>query len=166
MHSTKQEEAEGHSMGAKVAQKTSVHTILAQSYTIYFLALLFGIFFDFLFPRKLFEQSTLVPVGAVIIVLSTCLIFWAQTTSRNLKKETLTKESFCSGPYCFTRIPTHLGLFLLMLGFGLVMNATFIILFTVLSFLVTKLIFTKMEEVMLADKYGAPYLEYKKSVRF
>ncbi|KKP64099.1 MAG: hypothetical protein UR62_C0020G0001, partial [Candidatus Nomurabacteria bacterium GW2011_GWF2_35_12] len=67
--------------------------------------------------------------------------------------------------YCYTRSPTHFGLFLLMLGFGIITNALFIIIFSVISFIITKFVFIRKEEKILAEKYGIPYLEYKKSVK-
>jgi len=106
------------------------------------------------------------PIGFVFLALGTFLILWAQTTSRHLKKENITPETFCHGPYCYTRAPTHLGLFLLMLGFGFISNAFFVILLTLFAFFIGKLVFLDKEEKILAEKYGAPYLEYKKMVKF
>ncbi|KKP71662.1 MAG: hypothetical protein UR70_C0021G0015 [Candidatus Nomurabacteria bacterium GW2011_GWB1_35_20] len=52
-----------------------------------------------------------------------------------------------------------------MLGFGIITNALFIIIFSVISFIITKFVFIRKEEKILAEKYGIPYLEYKKSVK-
>jgi len=147
--------------------KNRVHKILAHSYSAYFILFLIGVFFDLLFKFKIkiLNFSFLVPVGALLIGLSSLLIFWAQSTSRKFNKETLTKESFCNGPYAYTRTPTHWGLFFLMLGFGILANAIFIIISTVISFLLTKFIYLRKEEAILEKKYGAPYLEYKKAVK-
>ena len=105
-------------------------------------------------------------MGFIFLIFGTFLVFWAQKTSRHLNIENITKETFCHGPYRYTRSPTHWGLFLLMLGFGMIANAFFIVLFSIISFLITKLVFLKKEEKVLAAKYGTPYLEYKKSVKF
>ncbi|HEY4493837.1 MAG TPA: methyltransferase [Candidatus Paceibacterota bacterium] len=147
----------------------NVHNVLAHSYFAYFLAFLVSLFLDFLFPIKIFSQAALSPVGVVFLAGATFLILWAQKTSRNFeeaKKNAISKETFCKGPYCYTRSPTHWGLFMLMLGFGIIANAFFVLMFTVISFFVSKMIFLREEERILAEKYGAPYLEYKKSVRF
>jgi protein-S-isoprenylcysteine O-methyltransferase Ste14 len=141
------------------------HVVLAYSYSVYFVLFLVGVFLDLIFNIKIFNFSLMVPVGIALILLATLLIFWAQRTSRNLEKETLTKESFCKGPYRFTRSPTHWGLFFLMLGFGIIINAIFIIISTFISFILTKFIFLKREETILEKKYGTPYLEYKQSVK-
>jgi len=143
-----------------------VHRTLAHSYSVYFLLLMFGVFLDIVFPIRVFHDSVMVAVGFVFLIFASFLIFWAQKSSRNLlKKEEVTKEHFCVGPYCYTRIPTHWGLFLLTLGFGFIMNAFFIIIFTIISFLITKYSFVKKQEKLLEEKFGIPYIEYKKSVK-
>ena len=90
---------------------------------------------------------------------------WSQKTSRKFSKENLCKESFSKGPYFITRCPTHWGLFLLTLGFGLIAHAVFIVIFSIISFVITKLVYLNHEERILEKKYGDPYREYKKSVR-
>lgn len=138
---------------------------MAHSYIIYFFLFLVGITLDFIFKFSIFTASVMVPVGAGILLLSSILIFWAQKSSRALDTSNLSKETFCKGPYCYTRSPTHWGLFFLILGFGIMVNAVFVILATLISFLVSRLVFLSKEEEILTQKYGAPYLEYKKSVR-
>ena len=146
--------------------KNKVHKILAHSYSIYLFLFLLGICADLIFNIKIFNNPTVVSFGFVFLVFGTFLIIWAQYTSRNLNKETLNKETFCHGPYRFTRMPTNFGLFFLTLGFGLVINAFFVVLSTFISFIVAKFVFIEKQEKVLAEKYGAPYLEYKKLVRF
>lgn len=144
----------------------TVHHVLARSYIFYFLVLIVGIFLDFKYPIKIFENNEVAPFGMIVILFATILIFWAQHTSRNLEREKLTKESFCKGPYCYTRTPTHFGLLLLIMGFGIAINAFFVFIFTLFSFIFTRLIFVRNEEKLLVEKYGEPYKEYKKSVKF
>lgn len=142
-----------------------VHKILAHSYSVYLGALLLGVLLDFLFPKKLFLDSLMVQVGTVFLGFATALIFWAQHTSRNLEIANLTKESFCRGPYRCTRTPTHWGLFFLMIGFGIVSNNMFVVGLSCVAFLITKFVFIKQQEDALVEKYGTPYIEYKKSVK-
>jgi len=151
-------------LGANL-HKDKVHKILAHSYLVYFLFFIIGIFLDLVFKIKISNFSFSAPVGVFLIILATLLIFWAQNTSRNLEKENITKETFCKGPYGFTRSPTHWGLFLLILGFGITINAFFVIIFAVISFLVTRFIYLRKEEEILEKKYGTPYAEYKKIVQ-
>jgi len=146
--------------------KNKVHRVLAQSYLFNFFCFLMGIYFNLIFNFKIFKSSFVMPLGFVFLVFATILIIWAQKTSQNLDKEEISKETFSQGPYGYTRTPTHLGLFFLMLGLGMIINSFFITLFAFISFVLEKIIFLNKQEKILAEKYGAPYLEYKKSVRF
>ncbi|MFZ3015558.1 MAG: methyltransferase [Minisyncoccia bacterium] len=146
--------------------KLSIHALQLYSYLFYFVLLLLGILLDFIFHIGIPIQSVLLPTSISFLIVASVLILWAQRSTRNLDKENLTKETFSSGPYFFTKNPTHLGLFLLVLGFGILSNAFFVVVFTIISYLVTKFVFLKKEEKILEAKYGDPYLEYKKSVKF
>jgi protein-S-isoprenylcysteine O-methyltransferase Ste14 len=149
----------------KTYKRNRIHRVLAHSYAMYFILFLVGVTFDFIFRLKIFSGFVTVPAGVVLLMLGTLLVFWAQKTSHRLDKNTMSKETFCKGPYCYTRSPTHWGLFFLMLGFGIIANAVFVVLTTLLSFLISRFVFLDREERILVEKYGTPYLEYKKSVR-
>ncbi len=150
----------------KSPREYRVHKILAHSYAVFFIFFLASVMLDIFFPIKIFASAVAMPFGLGLLVIATIVVFWAQKTSRNLDIKNLSKETFCKGPYCYSRHPTHWGLLLLMLGFGIITNAFFVILFTIIAFIVTKFIFIEKQEAVLAEKYGAPYLEYKKSIKF
>ena len=146
--------------------KNKVHKILAHSYSTYLFSFLLGVIFNLVFGFQVFVNPIFSYLGLFLLVSGSILIYWAQYTSAHLGMKNITKESFCHGPYRFTRTPTNFGLFLMMLGFGMIVNTLFIIIFTLLAFIVAKFIFLNKEEQILAEKYGTPYLEYKKSVKF
>jgi len=146
--------------------RNAVHYVLAHSYSFYFLMFLLGVFMNVFYPVPIFSNSNMGPAGLIILLAGTILIVWAQHTSRDLNTKDLSKETFYQGPYRYTRGPTHLGLFFLVIGFGIIANSFFISIFSLVSFLVGKLVFLKKEEEILATKYGTPYLEYKKMVVF
>lgn len=153
-------------IGIKSAPKTDVHALQLYSYIFYLFMLLLGVFLDFIFPIGIPIQSILMPISVSFLIIASVLIIWAQNANRDLKKENLTRETFSAGPYFFIKNPTHLGLFLLVFGFGILANAFFVVIFTIISFVVTKFFFLKKEEKFLEAKYGAPYSEYRKSVKF
>lgn len=146
--------------------KQSVHHILAHSYSVYLFFFLIGVSLDYFFNFKVSNISSLGAFGLLFMIFGTFLIIWAQYTSHHLNKENINKETFSKGPYRFTRIPTSFGIFFLVFGFGLIINAFFVILSAFISFVVAKFLFIEKQEKVLAEKYGAPYLEYKKSVKF
>lgn len=142
-----------------------VHHVLAHSYSAYFLLFLVGVALDLVFDIEIFSGFFPMLIGWLFLGLGTLLILWAQHTTRHLHKHEITKETFACGPYSYTRSPTHWGLFLLILGFGLLINALFVVIFSVIAMLVTKFTFLRKQEEALERKYGTPYLEYKKSVK-
>ena len=143
-----------------------IHQILAHSYAMHFILFLVGVVFDLIFNFKFFYSPVVAPLGVFFLIFGTFLIVWAQKTSRNLNKNNINKETFRRGPYRYTRVPTNFGLLFLILGFGLIIKAFFVILSAFVSFLISKFVFLAKQEKMLALKYGAPYLEYKKMVKF
>lgn len=147
-------------------QLPRVHQVLAHSYATHLILFLVGAILDLIFSFKFFYGFWVAPLGIFFLILGTLLIFWAQKTSRNLNKSNISKETFLHGPYRYTRVPTNFGLFFLVLGFGLIINAFFVILSAFVSFLLSKFIFLAKQEEILALKYGDPYLEYKKMVKF
>lgn len=143
-----------------------IHTVLAHSYFSYFLSFLLGVIFDFFFPVTIFDKNTVSFFGIAFILLGTVFIFWAQKTSRKLKKDTNTgPHYFLRGPYKFLRSPTHGGLVSLLLGFGCLVNGTFIIIFTLVAAIFTKFTFLRKEESLLEEKYGEDYRLYKERVK-
>jgi protein-S-isoprenylcysteine O-methyltransferase Ste14 len=150
----------------KHLEKESVHWVLTHSYVMYLIFLLIGISLDLVFKLRLFHDFVSVPIGAVVLLLGTVVIIWTERTGRRFNRENVSKENFAHGPYSYTRSPVHLGLSLLLLGLGLILNAFFVVLTTLTSFMIGKFIFQSREERALEKKYGIHYTEYKKSVRF
>ena len=146
--------------------KNKIHKFLVHSYLAYFVLFLVGVYLDLVFKLKIFTSPAITYTGVFLLIFGSFLIIWAQYTSRNFKKDNASMESFCHGPYCYIRHPTHLGFFLLLLGFGVVADAIFVILLSMVAFFASRLFFLKKEENIMEQKYGAPYFEYKKKVRF
>ncbi|MEI7709662.1 MAG: hypothetical protein WCI76_03025 [bacterium] len=147
--------------------KLNRHNVLAHSYIIYFVLLLIAVYLDSIYDLKIMDDTVMLPIGVVFLIVAPILIIWAQKSGRDLRRaKEVTIHHFCVGPYCYTRVPTQWGLFLLVLGFGFVTNSFFVITFTAFAFLISKFLFMHKQEKVLEQKYGATYLEYKKKVKF
>jgi protein-S-isoprenylcysteine O-methyltransferase Ste14 len=146
-----------------------VHVVLGHSYLVYFATLILGLLMDLAWPVH-FHLPVLEYVGIVLLLGGPLLIIWAQSTSHNLAvKQTVTEtktteHDFYRGPYTFTRSPTHLGLFTMVLGLGLIFNSIWILITTIIAFVLTRFVFLRKEEILLEDKYGKEYAEYKDKV--
>ncbi len=145
-----------------------VHVILSQSYTIYFLAIVLGVAFDVIFSFKFFSNQIFSTLGLVMIVLGSILIYWAQSTTTYSKSETKQNRDvnfFSRGPYKYTRNPTNFAVALMSLGLGFIINSLFTIIFIIVTYLISRFIFIKMQEDILKERYGDVYEEYRKSVK-
>lgn len=148
--------------------KEKVHFILSHSYFLFLFAAILGVIIDLFIPIRIFITDQSQYLGLLIMALSSVLVYWAQSSSSNYKnkpKKHNTHSDFERGPYKYTRHPTHLGLFALTVGFGLVINSPFSIILSLVSYIITILLFLKKEEKLLIKKYGQEYQDYKKKIK-
>jgi len=146
----------------------AVHFLLAHAYLLFFVAIILGVIFDFLIKLNLLETIAYSKSGIVFVFFGTGLVYWAQSSSAKagkIKPEERSSDGFALGPYKFFRNPTYLGLFIMTLGFGLLINSVFSIFFVLIAHLVIRFIFVKKEEKILEEKYGDIYVEYKRKVK-
>ena len=144
-----------------------VHIVLSHSYFIYLCAIILGLILNIIFPVY-FSSVTCDYEGLIAMTLGSYLIYWAQSTSGSMHKETVEEKdepNFERGPYRYSRNPTHVGLALATLGFGLIMGSYFIVILSAVAYAVTKLIFLPKEEKILAEEYGSIYCQYQAKVR-
>ena len=149
----------------------SVHQILAQGYLMYLLAIVLGFGASYFWPEAIsipLESE----LGFFLIVVGTAIIYWAQRISaktaqhRNMPPEKICRDHFCVGPYVYTRSPTQYGLFVMALGLALLYGSLYMVIGTVIALLIGKFVIIPMEEKHLEARYGQPYIEYKKHVKF
>jgi len=152
----------------KIKRKETVHFVLLHSYLIFLIVIVLGVFLDITFKIKIFSDDIYQYIGFGMLFVSSVIIYWAQSTSSNYQERVHKKEGrshFEFGPYQYLRSPTHFGLFVLTLGFSLIINSLFGVVLTIIAYVITKLFFLKKEEKILENKYGEVYREYKKKIR-
>ncbi len=154
----------------QISTGLSVHQILAQGYLIYLASIVVGFGVSSLWP-----EAISIPNGGswgmLGIVLGTLLVYWAQNASGRTSKNRSNPEAvgphhFCVGPYKWTRSPTQYGLFLMALGLALLYGSLYMVIGTVIALLIGKFVIIRAEEKKLVERYGQPYLDYQKEVRF
>jgi len=74
-------------------------------------------------------------------------------------------ELIAEGIYRWTRNPMYLGMGLAQAGLGALFSNMWIVALVPLTWVVIYFIAIRHEEAYLESTFGAPYLEYKKSVR-
>ena len=151
-------------------KKELVHIVLAHSYIVFFASFLIGFLIDLFWPTRL-SVPYLQETGFFLLIIGTAIIFWAQEASHQLSvKRICTADGICAddfskGPYKFIRSPTHLGLFLMIIGAGFLFNSISITCMTLVAFFLTRSFFIPKQEALLEEKYGEHYLTYKAKVK-
>lgn len=148
--------------------KNTVHGILGESYMVYVICLVAGVFMHSIINIDLINQNAQY-FGVFCMVLSPLLISSAQRASKKFKKIHAEREvearDFMYGPYKYLQSPTHMGIFLLSIGFSIVMNSAMLVVATFVAYLITHLFFLPKEQGVLKRKYGAVYEAYLKKVK-
>ncbi len=149
--------------------KNLVHSVLGHSYMVFFVGLVLGSLGDLYIPVH-FPNGDLKFVGTLFLFIGPLLILWAQKTSSKTRKLRYEGDSvidtFARGPYAFTRSPTHYGIGIMVLGYSFIIGSIWLVLSTVIAFIIAKMFFLKKEEKILKQKYGEGYDDYKKKVKF
>ncbi len=145
-----------------------IHVILFHTYAVFFGAVILGVIFDQIFAVHIFDNYNLQNLGFIMIVLGSILVYWAQSTTNSPKGE-LNKERdinfFLRGPYKYTRNPTNLGLTIMTVGLGIIINSFFSVLFIVITYLISRFIFIRKQDSILTERYGEVFMDYKKKVK-
>ncbi len=146
----------------------TAHAVLTESYMVYVVLLIPTIIITSFYPVSK-ALLGLLPLGAMLLFLAPMLIMWAQRASEHFRDKKnlgdLTPADFMHGPYRFVRFPTHLGLFLLMVGLSIIMGSFIIFCAALLAQVISHIAFLPNEDRLLVEKYGEAYRSYKKLVR-
>ena len=86
-------------------------------------------------------------------------------TGQDPKPWESTPEIISTGVYRFTRNPMYVGMALLQAGIGLALASAWVIVLVPVVLVVVYATAVRHEEAYLEEKFGAPYLRYKGSVR-
>lgn len=149
--------------------KKTVHGILTESYMVYMVALIMGVLTHSFFKVDWVTKG-LEYFGVFCMLLGPVLMSWAQRASKKFKQirtvREVTVEDFMYGPYRYVQSPTHMGIFLLAIGFSIVLNSAMLVFMVVLAYIVTHIVFIPCEQRILKRKYPNAYPEYIKRVKF
>lgn len=161
-------EIQNKDLNNKYSNSGVVHHILFHSYFVSFFAIILGVIVDRLMPISIFPIPSITYqyfwVG--MIILGSLLIYWAQSSSSTLKnKENRDLNFFLRGPYKYTRNPTNLGVTIMALSFGFLINSFFSVVFIIITHLISKFVFIKKQDSILEERYGDVFRSYKEKVK-
>ena len=131
----------------------------------------------FIIPYLLYNsREQLIPhsislklVGWLIAVAGSALFVYTVFLFKMLGQGTLapwtpTQRLIVEGPYRYCRNPMITGVFLMLIGEGLMLFSVNILVWAAAFFLINTLYFIFLEEPSLMQRFGGDYLRYKKHV--
>lgn len=152
------------SMADTTKPSGDIQIILSKSYTLFFFCFVLGLIVDVLLGLRI-NINNIENIGLILTVLSTLSIYWAQTVNKTPKYLPNGERNFSYGPYAYSRHPTYLSIFLLMVGAGFLMNSYSILIAAFIAYTISVFTFMAKEEKRHIKKYGDLYLNYMKKVR-
>jgi protein-S-isoprenylcysteine O-methyltransferase Ste14 len=151
-----------------ISKPGTIHSVISNSYIVFLLAVVLGTVFNSFIDFKILNNKFFENLGFVLIIIGPVLVYWAQKSSSSARLDVVEKGksiSFEYGPYKYTRNPSYLGVFIMILGLGFIQNSIATVFFCLVSYLLVRFIFIKKEEELLGEKYGQIYFDYKNKVR-
>ena len=136
---------------------------------VYLGSIALGVILHLAWPVSLLPRGGAPGLGATVVLLAIGLFVFAvrtfQAAGTPVPGNRPTTTIVRTGPYRCSRNPIYLAFSLLQLGIALWMNSLWLVLMLLASVALMSLVVIPREERYLERRFGADYLDYKRSVR-
>ncbi len=136
---------------------------------IYLAFLAVGLLLDYLFPVPVLPNSIQYAVGFGISIASALIMPFVllrfKNANTNFDPRKPTTRIVTTGPYRYSRNPSYVSLTMLYLGIAIAADSVWVLAGLIPTLVVMHYGVILREEQYLAEKFGEPYLQYKRSVR-
>lgn len=152
-------------------KETSIAETSSYSLFIYLVFVLIGFSVDLFFTTGgVFSVSTSLYVGLAVMGAGSFLVFWSNHTGNQYEKhghayQELGEGHLKKGAFRFSRNPHYLGLGILTIGFGVVINSLPVFLCAVISFVLVNMYIVPKEERILRERHGDAFEAYKQKTK-
>lgn len=151
-------------------QENTISNLSSYSTIVFALALMLAVILDIVFPMRFLSEPSNRYIGVLVVILGTIVVFWAENVGRrysNKRKagEVTDVSHISKGVYSYTRNPKYVGLGILLIGLGIILNSLFVTFSAFVSILVIHFFLLHKEEELLESRHGNIYHEYKKKVK-
>jgi protein-S-isoprenylcysteine O-methyltransferase Ste14 len=148
----------------------TISNLSSYSTVVFGTALIVAVVLDMVFPFKFLAEPWNQYLGIFVVAMGTLIVFSAENVGRKYsvrrkRGEVTHVEHISKGVYSFSRNPKYVGLALLLVGLGIILNSVFVVLASILSVIVVDYFYLYREENLMAERHGDIYHEYKKKVR-
>ena len=142
---------------------------LARPPLVYFVAIALGSALEFIWQLPFLPQALAAPLGILLVVGAIALFAGSvgkfRAAGTPVPGNQATTAIVRSGPYRFSRNPIYLAFSLLHLGIAIWVNSLWLVATLIAAVVVMACVVIPREERYLERRFGAEYLDYKKSVR-
>ena len=136
---------------------------------VYLAAIATGSALEFAWPLPFLPHAVVAPLGLLLVVAAVALFSGSvgkfRAAGTPVPGNKATTAIVRAGPYRFSRNPIYLAFSLLHLGIAIWVNSLWLVATLVASVAVIAWVVIPREEQYLERRFGAEYVEYKKSVR-
>ena len=136
---------------------------------IYLVALVLGGALQLVQPLPFVPPTLALPLGASLVVIALVLFVWSILTFKKagtpVPGNQPTTAIVGTGPYRLSRNPIYVAFSLLVLGAAVWLNSVWLLATLVAAMTLMHFIVIRREEAYLERKFGAQYLDYKRTVR-
>ena len=153
----------------KTVKDNTISNLSSYSTIVFATALLIAVVLDIIIPFKFLAEPWNQYLGVFVVAIGTIIILLAESVGRKYsvrrkRGEVTHVEHISRGVYSFSRNPKYVGLALLLIGLGIILNSIFVILAAIVSALVVNHFYLQHEESLMAERHGDIYHEYKNKV--
>jgi protein-S-isoprenylcysteine O-methyltransferase Ste14 len=142
---------------------------LARPPVVYLVSIAVGSLLEFAWPLPFLPHALSTALGILLVVAAVMLFIGSvgkfRAAGTPVPGNKPTTAIVQSGPYRFSRNPIYLAFSLLHLGIAIWINSLWLIATLIASLGVMACLVIPREEQYLERRFGAEYLDYKKSVR-
>lgn len=151
-------------------KENTISHLSSYSTIVFAFALMLSVIIDIMMPTRFLSEPLNRYIGIIVVIFGTIIVFWAENIGRKYshkrKAGEVTDVSHISkGVYSYSRNPKYVGLSILLIGLGIILNSLFVALSAFVSIFVIHFFLLHKEEELLAKRHGPIYHEYKKKVK-
>lgn len=151
-------------------RENTISHISSYSLSVFALLLFAAVVLDMMIPLTFVQEPWNMYLGVILLTLGTVIIYWAEDLGRKYshkrkKGQVTDTDHFSKGLYMYSRNPKYVGMGLLVLALGLILNSLFVAVSSVLSVAIVHYFFIPKEEELMSKRHGSIYEEYKKKVK-
>jgi protein-S-isoprenylcysteine O-methyltransferase Ste14 len=136
---------------------------------VYGASIVIGLLLEFGWPRPFLPRILAAPLGSFLVVVAVIIFAYSIRTFRAAGTPVPGNQPSIvivrTGPYRFSRNPIYLAFSLLQLGIAIWVNSVWLIATLLAAVALMAFVVIPREERYLERKFGADYLDYKRSVR-